>query len=307
MAFIRPRITTALVASLMAAGALTLGASPASSEEPSPKASASSSQAPEQKTWKLAWSDEFNGTKVDESKWNVYNKSTYGDGNGELACLMNRPENVKVTGGQLRITAQKEKAPFKCNNNDERFKEAGGRSYTSGHLHTKNKAAFTYGRIEMRAKLPTAAGKSKGLWPALWMRPTDGGWGELDILEALGSNDKNKAEATKVHHTIHHSYKPNRVHPPQGTSHVFTSGSPSDGMHTYAVEWEKGAIRWYVDNKLTYTRDLKTTPWLSPTFDKEFFIRLNLAVGGGWPGSPDDSTVFPATYAVDYVRVYQRG
>lgn len=251
--------------------------------------------------WKLVWSDEFDGTVLDRTKWNVENYSTYGDGNKELACLMDRPQNVRVANGTLQITARRERKPIKCGSKDSRFPN--GRRYTSGHLTTRRKAAFTYGRIEMRALVPTWNGRSKGLWPGFWMRPTAGGTGEIDIMEAIGSDGTNR-ESYQVHHTIHYDYV--RTHSKQGHAYVFPSGSPSDGMHTYAIEWDPDEIRWYVDGRLTFTRNEKTTSWLSPTFDKEFFIRLNMAVGGGWPGSPTRATRFPSTFAVDYVRVYQR-
>ena len=85
----------------------------------------------------------------------------------------------------------------------------------------------------------------------------------------------------------------------------FPSGSPSDGFHTYVVKWQRGSIRWYVDRKLTYMRSRVSTPWLDDAFNRPFFLRLNLAVGGSWPGEPDAATAFPADYAIDYVRVYQ--
>ena len=251
--------------------------------------------------WRLVWADEFNGSSVDRSRWNVENNSTYGDGNNELACLMDRPENVSVSGGTLKITARKESRPVTCGSGDRRF--PGGRQYTSGHLSTKDKAAFKYGRVEMRAKTPTQAGTSKGLWPAFWLRPTSGGTGELDVMEAIGSGSGSN-EHSKVHQTIHYDYS--GTHRKQVNAHTFGSGGPSDGMHTYAVEWEPGQIRWYIDNQLTYTRSTSDTPWVSPTFDKDFYLRLNMAVGGNWPGSPDSATRFPSTYEVDYVRVYQR-
>jgi beta-glucanase (GH16 family) len=145
-------------------------------------------------------------------------------------------------------------------------------------------------------------GESKGLWPAFWMRPAAGGTGELDILEVIGTGSST-AEARKVHQTLWYDYS--GTHPKQ----TFTATTPFDpaaGFHTYAVEWEPDAIRWYIDGDLTYTRTTSTTPWLDDAFSKPFIIRLNMAVGGNWPGSPDAATAFPADYEVDYVRVYQR-
>ena len=188
-----------------------------------------------------------------------------------------------------------------CGTRDARF--PGGRSYTSAHLTTRNKAAFKYGRIEMRAKTPTQANTSKGLWPAFWMRPTAGGAGELDIMEAIGST-AGGTEHNKVHQTLHYDYV--GTYRKQSKTYAFPNGGPADGMHVYAVEWEPGQMRWYVDGALTHTRTTTDTPWLSPAFDQEYFMRLNMAVGGNWAGAPDAATAFPATYAVDYIRVYQR-
>jgi len=122
-------------------------------------------------------------------------------------------------------------------------------------------------------------------------------------MEAIGSS-AGGAEGNRVHQTIHYDYV--GTHGQQTKTYPFPTGSPADGFHTYGVEWEPGAIRWYVDGRLTYTRDTSTTSWLDAAFDKPFFYRLNLAVGGDWPGSPDSSTAFPADYQVDWVRTYQR-
>jgi len=248
--------------------------------------------------WTLAWADEFDDGALDPARWTAQHLSTFGDGNSELACLMNRPENVFERGGTLTIRARKETTPVTCGSSDARFPD--GRSYTSGMLRTT--ASWTYGRFEMRAKLPTSPGDSKGLWPAFWMRPAAGGTGELDILEAIGSSPGGNT-AQRIHQTIWYDYA--GTHPKE-TFTALTAFDPSAGFHTYAVEWDPGQIRWYVDGRLTWSRTTSSTAWLEPAFSKPFFIRLNLAVGGSWPGSPDSATSFPADYAIDYVRVYQR-
>ncbi len=250
--------------------------------------------------WRLVWADEFSGSGVDAGRWKVEDHSTYGDGNGELACLMNRPENVQVSAGVLHLIARHEGTPVACGSGDSRF--PGGRPYTSAHLSTKGKADWTYGRFEVRAKLPTQAGTSKGLWPAFWLRPTAGGTGELDVLEAVGGDGA--GEADKVHQTIWYDYS--GTHPKQVEVVRVPGASPSSDYHVYAAEWEPGVVRWYVDGRLTYTRTRATTPWLDEAFGKPFYLRLNLAVGGSWPGAPSGATSFPASYDVDYVRVYQR-
>lgn len=251
--------------------------------------------------WKLVWADEFAGTGVDSARWRAEDYSTYGEGNKELACLMNRPENLNVSGGVLHLIARRESTPFVCGSSDSRF--PGGRKFTSAHLTTKGKADWTYGRFEVRAKLPTAAGTTKGLWPAFWLRPSAGGTGELDVLEAIGS-DGAGSEHTKVHQTIWYDYSGTHSHQP--VTVTVPGALPSAAFHVYAVEWERGEMRWYIDDVLTYTRTPSTTPWLDEAFAKPFYLRLNLAVGGNWPGAPTSATDFPASYDVDYVRVYQR-
>ncbi|AMB57559.1 hypothetical protein AWU67_00315 [Microterricola viridarii] len=250
----------------------------------------------------MVWSDEFNGTAINRAVWNVLDNSSYGDGNEELACLMDRTENVSVAGGLLTIAARKEARPMVCGRNDYRFPD--GRLYTSGMVTTKNKLNFEYGRFEIRAKTPLTPGTSKGIWPAFWMRPALGGIGELDILEAIGTGAGDASQANRVVQTIHYDYVP--TYAQEGTFYDMPAGNTADGFHDYAVEWERGTIKWFVDGVQTYERNSSTTSWLDEAFVNKFFMRLNLAVGGTWPGSPDADTAFPAKYQVDYVRVYQR-
>ena len=258
-------------------------------------------ESPADPPWRLVWSDEFGGTQLDRSRWNVEHVSTFGDGNGELACLMDRTENVEVRDGALALVARREEPPLPCGRGDRRFRN--GRDYSSAMVTTQDLHDWTYGRFEVRARTPTAQGTSKGLWPAFWLRPTGGGVGELDVLEAVGSA-AGEREWDVVHHTVWYDYQ--RTHPKQEQTVTFPTGSPADGMHTYAAEWEPGEIRWYVDGRLTYVRTLETTSWLDEAFSRPFFLRLNLAVGGTWPGAPDDDTLLPARYEIDYVRVFQR-
>jgi len=251
--------------------------------------------------WKLAWSDDFNGSTLDRSKWSPEDHSTFGDGNKELACLMSRRANVEVAGGKLTLRAIREKEPRICGDNDSRFPH--GRPYTSAMLSTEGKAAWHQGRFEVRAKLPLAAGKSKGLWPAFWLRPANGsGDGELDIMEAIGTEDSQDPEAGSVHQTLWYDGK--GTYPKQ--SHVApVEGGPASGFHTYAAEWQAGVMRWYVDGQLTFERDSSTAPWIDEAFAGQFYIRLNLAVGGTFPGSPNADTALPADMVVDWVKVFQ--
>jgi beta-glucanase (GH16 family) len=242
--------------------------------------------------WKQVWADEFNGKELDFNKWSVEENGN-GGGNNELQYYVDRPENVRVEGGNLVIEARKEKY------------SGGGieKNFTSGRIRTKRHASWTYGRYEIRAKLPTG----RGIWPALWMLPENdkyGGWaasGEIDIMELLGQ------EPDKAYGTLHYGGAwPKNVH--TGEPFKLEKGSFADDFHVFALEWEKGAIRWYVDGKLYQTQtkwESAGGPFPAP-FDQPFFFVINLAVGGGWPGPPDDSTVFPQKLLVDYVRVYQR-
>lgn len=252
--------------------------------------------------WQLEWSDEFDGSTLDRSKWSPEDHSTFGDGNEELACLMSRRANVEVAGGMLTLRAIRETSPVICGDNDTRFPH--GRSYTSAMLTTEGKASWHQGRFEVRAKLPLAAGQSKGLWPAFWLRPASGsGTGELDIMEAIGTADSQDPEASSVHQTLW--YLPKGANRKQTHMAEVPGGGPAKGFHTYAMEWRDGLIRWYVDAQLTYERDMATTPWMGQAFSGQFFLRLNLAVGGTFPGSPTPASGFPADMVVEWVRVYQ--
>jgi beta-glucanase (GH16 family) len=169
-------------------------------------------------------------------------------------------------------------------------------------LRTKNKGDWKYGRFETRAQLPYG----KGLWPAIWMLPTDHIYGEgtasgeIDIMELLGH------EPNKVYGTLHYgAEEPNNIS--SGDSYTLPTGDFSDDFHVFALEWEPTEIRWYVDDTLYQTQDKwYTTNALYPApFDQRFHLLLNVAVGGSWPGSPDATTVFPQTMTVEYVRVFK--
>src|ERR1700736_5908612 len=245
--------------------------------------------------WKLVWSDEFNGpngSAVDSTKWTTETGGG-GWGNNELEYYTSRLENASRLNGNLVIKVMKEK-----------YTGADGvtRNYTSARLKTQGKFSQAYGRFEARIKIP----RGQGIWPAFWMLGNDvekPGWpdcGEIDIMENIGK------EPALVHGTIHGpGYSgANGL----GDPYALPAGEPvADNFHVFAVEWEPYAIGFYVDGHLYATRtpaDLpKGTKWV---YDHPFFLLLNVAVGGGWPGNPDASTVFPQTMLVDYVRVYER-
>ncbi|HET7902776.1 MAG TPA: family 16 glycosylhydrolase [Candidatus Nanopelagicales bacterium] len=261
---------------------------PVASTPPAPVATTSSPVAtapaanPAPAGWTLAWSDDFDGTAVDSTKWNVRNNDYL---SYDLAYLTKN--NVSVSNGSLFITAKKE--------------SMGGRNYTSGYLDTIGKMSQTYGRFEVRAKLPTTAGSSTGMWPAFWLRPDDGGVGEIDIMEAVGSSGSTTAGNTSQ--TIWYDY--NGTYPRQGHGDVMPAPQATADWHVYALEWTPTTMSWYVDDRLVFTRSTTTTAWFQSAFSRNFNIRLNLQVGGSWPGAPDASTAFPQSYQVDYVRVYK--
>ena len=241
------------------------------------------------------WSDEFNGpsgSAVDSTKWS-FDVGGKGWGNDELETYTGRTANAQLEGGSLVIKAIK-----------ETFTGADKitRNYTSARLLTKNKFSQAYGRFEARIKIPYG----QGIWPAFWMLGNNidtlrwPNCGEIDIMENIGR------EPSMVHGTFHGpGYSGgNGI----GAAYTLTGGKKfSDDFHRFAVEWEPNVMRFYVDGNLYQTRtplDLPAgTSWV---FDHPFFIILNVAVGGGWPGNPDATTAFPQQMLVDYVRVYRR-
>lgn len=238
--------------------------------------------------WQLVWSDEFDGSEVDTTKWSFQ----IGDGCPDLCGWGNGEEqyytssNAIVDGGLLRIEARRE--------------DQGGRSYTSTRLRTLGKASWRYGRIEVRARMPRGA----GYWPAVWMLPSDevyGGWaasGEIDILEVFGN------DAATVHGTLHFGgVSPRNTF--QGGSYTLPLRDFSRAFHDFAIEWVPGEMRWYVDGTLYHTqRDWYTTESRFPApFDQEFHLLVNVAVGGA--GGDPSNTTFPQAMEVDYIRVFQ--
>ncbi|MGA2491115.1 MAG: glycoside hydrolase family 16 protein [Anaerolineales bacterium] len=233
--------------------------------------------------WKLVWSDEFDGKTIDTKNW-VFDKGGNGWGNAEMEYYTDRPENARVENGMLIIEARQEQYE--------------GLNYTSARLNSRGLQEFQYGRIEARMKLPSG----QGIWPAFWMLGSNASWplgGEIDIMEYVG----------KTPDTIYQT-----VHGPGysgakgiGSHFALNEDSLKNDFHVYAIEWAPNEIRWSLDAQEVF----KVTPEQIPAgmqwvFDHPFFIILNLAVGGGWPGFPDDTTVFPQQLLVDYVRVYQK-
>ena len=247
--------------------------------------------------WKLIWSDEFEGpagSPVESSKWTA-EVGGNGWGNQELEYYKSDPANAHLDGsGNLVIVALKEaRGTYQT-----RF---GNGNYSSARLITKGKFEFMHGRVEARIQIPSG----KGLWPAFWMLGNDFpavDWprcGEVDIMENIGR------QPSVVHGTIHGpGYSDD-----EGPTASYRLPNPekfSDDFHVYAVEWDANAIRWYVDENLYETRTPADLPPHKPwVFNHPFYLLLNLAVGGDWPGPPNKKTVFPGEMKVDYVRVYQ--
>jgi len=255
-------------------------------------AGAASGEAPQLEGYKLLWADEFDGDKLNEDIW-AREVREPGWTNNELQAYTSQEQNSFVKDGMLVLKAIKSE-------------KDGAVSYTSGKVNSRKKKDFTYGKVVARAKAPAG----KGLWPAIWMMPTEeskyGQWpkcGEIDIMEVLGSDLKT------AYCTLHYG----EPHGQQQATKVLTSGG-FDDFHEYSVEWEPGEMRWYIDGDLILTandwftavKGEEEKPYPAP-FDQSFFVQMNLAVGGDWPGDPDASTNFDnAEFQIDYVRVYQK-
>jgi beta-glucanase (GH16 family) len=231
----------------------------------------------------LVWSDEFNGadgTPPNPANWT--HETGGNNANDELEVYSDSLTNSQQSGGNLVITATTD----------------GQGNYTSARINTAGKVTWTYGRFEARAQMPYG----QGMWPAIWMLGSDidtVSWpqcGETDFMETIGTDVGNN------HGSLHSpNWDPTAVYPlPNGALY-------SDAFHVFAVEWDPGEIRFYVDGALYETQDESNAPNGSWVFDnQDFFLIINLAVGGDWPGSPDGTTVWPQKFLVDYVRVYQK-
>lgn len=232
----------------------------------------------------LLWSDEFNGSGApDGSKWG-YDIGNSGWGNNELQYYTNRTSNVVVEGGFLKITAKKESYE--------------GAEYTSTRLLTKGKFDFKYGKVEVRAKLPSG----KGTWPAIWMLGSNistVNWpacGEIDIMEYVGY------QPDVVHSAIHTTSSSGNT-----VNHKsFDLTTAEEEFHVYGIEWTSTEISFFVDETLHYTYKPTTYNEATWPFTKNQFLILNLAIGGNWGGAQGvDDSIFPQQFVIDYVRVYQ--
>jgi beta-glucanase (GH16 family) len=238
--------------------------------------------------WTLVWSDEFNaadGTPPDATKWTREKNAK--PPNNEEEYYTTSDANSTQSGGNLVITALKQ--------------QMGNQAYTSGRINSLGHYSIPYGRVEARAKMPSG----QGMWPAFWMlgdNINDQGWpkcGEIDIMETVGSDIQTN------HGSLHGPGQGGAAYNVTGSIQLPGKVDLSQDFHVYAVEWAENSVKFFVDDTLYETRtpaDLSSDQ--SWEFNHPFFITINLAVGGSWPGSPDSSTKFPAQLLVDYVRVY---
>jgi beta-glucanase (GH16 family) len=235
----------------------------------------------------LVWNDEFDSTALSDDWTFEIGNGNWGWGNNELEYY--RAENTSLLEGSLLITAKEE--------------SVGAFSYTSSRLITRGKRSFKYGRVDIRAALPSG----QGLWPALWMlgdNITTVGWpscGEIDIMEMTGGSTPNQGDE-RIHGTGHWSSNGNHAY--TGGSIVVPNGSSyQEEFHVFSIIWDANAIKWYRDDVLYYTLDITGSD--KSEFHEPFYFIFNVAVGGNWPGSPNSQTTFPQRMAVDYIRVFQ--
>lgn len=228
------------------------------------------------------WAEEFDGDQLDAAAWtHEIGNGSNGWGNAELEYY--QPDNTSLVDGYLVITAKAE--------------VVNGKNYTSSRIITKDKVSVKYGRIDVRAVLP----KGQGIWPAIWMlgeNIDDVSWpkcGEIDIMEMIGGSGRENT----VYGTAHYDLN---GHQSSGGSKTLSSGTFSDEFHVYSIEWDNTAIKWLIDDVKYYEAPIAGN---MEEFNEDFFFILNVAVGGNWPQSPDNTTTFPQRMIVDYIRVFQ--
>ena len=231
---------------------------------------------------KIVWEENFNGDNLELQSWNF----EIGDGCPELCGWGNNERQVytkinhRLSNGRLYIEAKKI-----------------GKEYSSSKITTKGKQEFQYGKIEVRAKLPIG----KGLWPAFWMLGSNidtVGWpgcGEIDILEYVGK------EPEYIFTSLH---TPDSFGSTINTKKEVVSGI-EEGFHTYAIDWTKDRIQFLIDDQLFYTFSPKDKNEKTWPFDQPFYIILNLAIGGNFGGPDVDDSIFPQSFVIDHIKVYQ--
>ncbi|MCB9206431.1 MAG: glycoside hydrolase family 16 protein [Ignavibacteriales bacterium] len=240
--------------------------------------------------YKLVWNDEFDNSAIDLNKWE-HEVNANGGGNNELQYYTARPENSFVKEGNLHLVALQE----------EYTDDGETRYYTSARMRTATKGDWTYVRVDVKAKLPYG----QGLWPAIWMLPTDwqyGGWpasGEIDIMEHVGY------DPGRIHGSIHTEAYNHRIGTQKSGTKVIPDANTE--FHIYSIEWSEEKIVFLIDGEIYFTfENDKQGKYETWPFDKRFHLLLNVAVGGDWPGNPTTQTIFPKEMVVDYVRVYEK-
>jgi len=228
--------------------------------------------------WEMIWNDEFDNPILDNSKW-INDVGGNGWGNNEAQYYTAGSANLSMNNGLATITAKAQ--------------QFGSNQYTSAKIISKNLFDVKYGKIEGRMKCPMG----KGLWPAFWMLGSNidtVSWpqcGEIDIMEHINNEPK-------IHGTAHWN----------NVGHQYLGGTINTDpavFHTYSIVWDANSIKWYMDDQLYYILNISNNTNGTEEFHKKFYLILNLAVGGNWPGYPDASTVFPAEFVIDYIRVYK--
>ena len=242
--------------------------------------------------WALVWNDEFDGPALNLEKWS-YEIGGHGWGNNELQYYSDDDSTAFIQDGKLVIRA--DLVPQGTGSSDNL------RYFSSARLRTSGKGDWRYGRIEVKAKLALG----QGIWPAIWMLPTDwmyGGWpesGEIDIMEHVGY------DPGRVHGSIHTGSYNHKINTQRGGSKLLDKISSK--FYVYAIEWYEDRIDFLIDDAKYFSfqndgkNDFNTWP-----FNQRFHLLINIAVGGNWPGSPDETTQFPTEMEVEYVRVYEK-
>lgn len=240
------------------------------------------------KGYRLKWADEFNGNALDLKNWSFENGDgcplSCGWGNNELQFY--RPENTSFKNGKMIIEAKKE--------------DFENKNYTSSKIVTRGKQIFKFGRLDFRAKLP----QGQGIWPAFWMMPEQsvyGSWpksGEIDIMEMIGK------EPAKNYGTLHFGPGPGSTQ--LGKNISLSKGILNDSFHVFSLEWSKDEIKWLLDGKIYSSFSKKDFGEINYPFNEAFFLIINMAVGGNWPGNPDKESFKDQKLIVDYVRVFEK-
>jgi len=236
-------------------------------------AHAESIAAMEARGWKLTFHDEFAGSGLDTGKWNRHYRHPriY---NHELQAY--RPDAFSVADGVLQIAARRQRGTQNHITQE----------YVSGAMTTFGRFSQEFGYFEIRCRIP----KGRGFWPAFWLMPNKKWPPEIDVFENIGH------EPSKLYFTHHWSDGQGRT---RSDEHSYQGPDFSQDFHTIAIDWNAGGIVWYVDG-VERARSSEQTP------RGKFYVLVNLAVGGDWPGPPDRETRFPGIFEVDYVRVYKK-